>query len=410
MKDKARKPKNYWTKEQCIRQAKKFSNEVDFCKKYNHAYRKIVKRGWQKIAFKHMKKLTSQRNYWTKYRCHEAALKCSSRTKFQKRYRSAYEKARYKKWLNDICSHMQTKVTKPMGYWNKERVIKIAKKYNNRFAFGKNEPSAYAAARRNGWLDQASSHMIALSNLKKRALYSIEFLDNSVYVGLTCCYEGRKLTRRSHKCHIWQKQRKVDYKYIEYNDFMDEKEAQAEEERLIEKYRADNWIILNKAKAGALGGTTVIYTEKYCADLAKNFTSRTDFKNEHPSAYNKALKEGWLDKICTHMKKLREPKHAYTKEYCVEMAKKFTTRKDFQEKNPSIYNTIYKNKWAKICFSHMRYLNAPNGFWTKERILEEAKKYDSYYSFQINSPSAYNAARRINCLSQVLKILPKKAW
>ncbi|MEZ5902953.1 MAG: hypothetical protein R3D88_06560 [Alphaproteobacteria bacterium] len=56
----------------------------------------------------------------------------------------------------------------------------------------------------------------------------------------------------------------------------------------------------------------------------------------------------------------------------------------------------------------MKYLNSPNGFWTKEKILEEAKKYDSYYYFQINSPSAYNAARRINCLNQILKRLPKK--
>jgi len=408
MKENFRKPKNYWTKEKCISLALKFTNTTEFREEYDHVYRKIIKRGWNKEAFKNMKKKSSQPGYWTKSRCREAASQYSSRTEFKNNERTAYEKARYKKWLKDICSHMQKKTTKPMGYWTKERVIKIAKKYNNRFAFGKNEPSAYAAARRNGWLDQACSHMIAPSNLKKRALYSIEFSDNSVYVGLTCSYEGRKLTRRSHKCHIWQKQQKVDHKYLEYNVFMDEKEAQLEEKKLIQKYKNNNWTVLNKAKAGALGGTTVIYTKEYCANLAKKFIYIKDFRSEYPSAYGKALKEKWLEEICSHMKILRVPKHTYTKNYCEKVAKKFKTRKDLHKNHAGVCNAIYANGWSSECFSHMKYLNSPNGFWTKERILEEAKKYVSYYYFQINSPSAYNAARRINCLNDIIKKLPKK--
>ena len=51
--------------------------------------------------------------YWTKERCHEVALTCSTRNEFRKKFGSVYESARKNGCLDEICSHMKKKINKP---------------------------------------------------------------------------------------------------------------------------------------------------------------------------------------------------------------------------------------------------------------------------------------------------------
>ena len=53
---------------------------------------------------------------WTKEKCAEIAFKCKSRGEFIKKYGTPYYTALRKGWLDDICSHMVSKI-KPNGYW-----------------------------------------------------------------------------------------------------------------------------------------------------------------------------------------------------------------------------------------------------------------------------------------------------
>jgi len=45
--------------------------------------------------------------YWTKELYHETALKCDSRSEFQKKYSGAYQAAYSNGWLDEICPHMR---------------------------------------------------------------------------------------------------------------------------------------------------------------------------------------------------------------------------------------------------------------------------------------------------------------
>jgi hypothetical protein len=101
------------------------------------------------------------RNYWTKDRCHEEALKYKTRREFQTNSKVAYSKARKMGWLDDICSHMVL-IHKPPGYWIKERIIEAASECSTRTEFYVKYSTASTIARNMGWIDEICAHMEVL--------------------------------------------------------------------------------------------------------------------------------------------------------------------------------------------------------------------------------------------------------
>ena len=43
------------------------------------------------------------------------------------------------------------------------------------------------------------------------------------------------------------------------------------------------------------------WTKEKCLEEALKYNSRTDFFNSNGSAYNRSIRNGWLDEICSHM-------------------------------------------------------------------------------------------------------------
>jgi len=50
-----RQPKNYWTKERCIEEALKYTKKIDFYNFSSSAYQKSYKNGWVNEICSHMK-------------------------------------------------------------------------------------------------------------------------------------------------------------------------------------------------------------------------------------------------------------------------------------------------------------------------------------------------------------------
>jgi len=86
-------------------------------------------------------------------------------------------------------------IRKPRGYWNKEKCIYEALKYTNKTDFNVNSKSAYLSAYRNGWLNEITQHMVITGSLYDRCIYSYEFTDNCVYIGLTFNLSKRHANR-----------------------------------------------------------------------------------------------------------------------------------------------------------------------------------------------------------------------
>jgi len=256
---KNRKPRGYWTEERCLEVALKCKTRKEFVEKYSGARYSAVKNGWIEKCHKHMiylgnyykrliyavlfpdksvyvgltynpekrfknhlvskkssvykhikntglspefKILTKlidkqeasikegvfESNYrkkgynilnksktgvlgggvtkWTKKSCHIEALKYNSRYEFKLNNPSAYNASHNSYWIDDITSHM-TNGIRPIGYWhNKQNCILEAKKYKYRSEFKKKNSTAYQSCCKNRWLNECCAHMIP----KKRQL------------------------------------------------------------------------------------------------------------------------------------------------------------------------------------------------------------------------------------------------
>jgi len=110
-----------------------------------------------------MKRPQSYNKKWTLEKCKKDALNYKGRKEWQSKSACAYTAAHSYGWLDECCKHMISTI-KPMRYWNKERCINEALKYNTKTEWFKKARSSYSSALRNGWLDECCKHMLVTTN------------------------------------------------------------------------------------------------------------------------------------------------------------------------------------------------------------------------------------------------------
>lgn len=357
------------------------------------------------------------RNYWTKKKCKKEAQRYKTRTEFQKKSLSAYHKALRQGWLNEICSHMIS-LKKTNNYWTKERCHREALKYRTRGEFQKKSGSACNKASLQGWLNEICSHMIRVGNRSNKLVYAYEFPDNSVYIGLTYNIENRQNHRNKDNNdavtkHIKKTSLNPEIKLL--TDYIHVEKAIKKEAESIKHYQGNGWVILNKSKAGSIGGNVIKWTKKELIKEAIKYKSRVELQKNNGAAYNAIRKNGWLKEICSHMPLLQIPNGSLTKEICRIEALKYKTRTEFARKSAGAYDKSWKNNWLDDICSHMTSVQKPYNYWTKERCREEALKYETKNEFQKNSVRAYDKALKNNWLNEfcshmrILK-LPNGYW
>jgi hypothetical protein len=134
-----------------------------------------------------------------------------------------------------------------------------------------------------------------------------------------------------------------------------------------------------------------LWTEELIREEALKFESRRDFMKASKDAYSAAQRKGLLDSVCAHMTRFTKPKGYWTKERCREAAAKCRTVADFQRKYPSAYLAAKRGGWRDELFTHMV---DGREKWTEESLTEEAKKYSSKVQFQKENAAAFAAALR----------------
>ena len=277
--------------------------------------------------------------------------------------------------------------------WTKEKCHEEALKYSSRKEFGDKSSHPYTISLNNNWMDDICSHMKIIGNLHKRCIYVYEFSDNHAYIGLTYNFDIR------HKEHL-ECERSIVRKHTETNSsyelkqltkYIDVDKAKLLEGKYVEKYKKSGWLILNKIKTGGIGGGNLKWTKERCHEEALKYFSKIDYKNHCPQ-YRKVKEKGWLDDIWSHMKDdLNKTNGYWTKEKCQEEALKYSTRNEFFKKSSGVYNKCQKRKWIDdVCFHMSGKRYKPHGYWTKEKCQEESLKYETKKDFKRNSLSVYS--------------------
>jgi len=234
------------------------------------------------------------------------------------------------------------------NYWTKERCSEVALMCDSRSEFCNLYKGAYKRAYINGWLDELCLHMKPIGNLRKRLVYSYEFSDNYVYVGLTCNDKRRDRQHNNEispvKNHIIEFNVKPIKKILS-DGYICVNEAQILENYWVYKYKNEGWNILNTKKTGGLGGNTLYWTKEKCREVANKCKSRKEFSIKYVSAYINSRNNKWLDEICSHMIRIRKPIGYWNYENCKTAAMNFKSRFDFSHKCSGAYFISAKNKW-----------------------------------------------------------------
>lgn len=244
---------------------------------------------------------------------------------------------------------MAINIRKPNGYWTYDNCAIEALKYFTKIDFKNKSMSAYVIANRNGWMKDISAHMISNGNKFKRCIYSYEFSDNSVYVGLTFNLNERQINRDSHMTDAVTKHtiktllvpiRKQLTKYI------DVEEACILEGKFLDEYKKNGWNVLNIKQTGGIGGNTLFWNKEECIDAANQCKTKSEFIERFRGAYSSALKNNWLYDICMHMVSSQKPKGFWNdKNNCIVEAVKYGSRSEFEKHSYQAYYVSKKNNW-----------------------------------------------------------------
>jgi len=321
---------------------------------------------------------------WTKEMVHKIALDYKTKTEFNTFAKAAYLAAKRYGWFEEVTSHMIS----PIIRWNREMIEAEAKKYKTKSGFRKGSPKAYGAAEIRGILADVTKHMVPVGDLFKRLVYVYEFPDKTAYVGLTHDKDERDSFHRI-KGPIFEYIRQTglepELKLVSA-DYINASDAQILEACTIELYKKNGWKLLNKAKAGSLGMCGVFWTKEKVQNEANKYTRRIDFQNNSSKAYNAALRNGWLDEVCDHMPQTHID---WTLDKVREEAKKYTDFTDFRKNSSLAYGAAYRNGWLDEISSHME---KKLDRWTEDSLIKEMGKYKSISELRNNNGGAYTTA------------------
>ena len=331
---KANKPNGYWTYEKCFESAKPYKTKMEWKvnnPKAYHGAAKLSKEQFSSLTA-HMDKLFLMDGDVTYEMCLEQAMQYKSQKEFRDKCNRYYVYATKNGWLHDIVKHYP--VVFRRDYWTYERCKEEALKYKTRLDLMKGNKTVYMKIMKNGWED-LFSHMKRLSNLKKRHIYVFEFTASKIaYIGISWNVKKR------FNAHIKFDKKSSVYKHIKNTNeeykfkvltrrLLNEENASVAEYRYIEKYKSNGWILLNKAKAGALGSGRIKWSYRYIKELTSNCKTMVEFNKlvDFRGKFN--LTPEQLDEVTKNLKKTHID---WTVELCEEKAKECRGTSEFQKK------------------------------------------------------------------------------
>lgn len=379
--------------------------------------------------------------YWTYENCYNAAKNYNYKVDFAKNCKGAYSSSCKHKWIEtfDWFLDGQKRGTEKHIKWTYDTCYEEAKKYTSRNEFKHGNSSAYNVARKNKWIDDYN--------------WLIPQLEIWTY---------EKCREIAEQCHTKAAFKKMNYKayqssyhngWIDKYDWLldgryydsDGKKKEKTQKTAISK----NVALESKEKTHCVYvyefddnsvyvGLTMIrriksrdYEHIFSNDTVSKYAVEknvpipemkiilTDLtpleaRNKEGEVLEKYVKNGWnvLNKAKTGS--LGSYMHGYwSKERCMEESKKYKTLSEYQDNNQSSYYAARVNGWIEE-FTWLERQILPSGYWNYEHCMKESKKYERLIDFKNNSQRAYNVAMANGWISEYtwLKrtLLPKGWW
>lgn len=403
-----------WTYETCLALAKQCSCSSEMSEKNSAAYARALKNGWIKeCTWFEAKRKTK----WTYEECRSIALKYKVKRDFAEGDYAAYQAALYYGWIksfdwfvNGYKKGIRRSPKKPIvGHkkYSDEAVIAAAKKYIHKMDFYRNDQSLYLCALHRGLMSTfdwfvPQQHLFDDANYVYRYYYKEK---NAVYVGRTIDPEKRDFDhhrdrgKESSSVMKFAKEHGIGIPEMEILERgLTGEESQIKEDEYVKRYKAEGMLVLNKGATGKGTGSLGMkkkYSKKKVLNIARQYTELSEFQRQQHGAYEAACKNGWIQECDWLTRKVRKSS-VFTKEFCMNIARQCTSRKELKKKDSTVYGKMIRTGWIEECD------------W-----LESAHKErkDLPYDYCIEIAKGYKTANQINKFYRtVAKKLYKTGW
>jgi hypothetical protein len=245
-----------------------------------------------------------------------------------------------------------------------EILAALAARYETRSAWQRADPSAYQAARRRGLLEEVCAHMQPVPHV--RTLDEIK--------ASAARYTNRK---------AWLEADASAYQIAMRRGVLDE--VCEHMPRLRRRF-----------------------TREGLMASAAQYASRADWRNADPKEYECALRRGLLDLLGEDTgQSSRRPKGYWTLERCKASAAEFQSRFRWERNTPSAYNAALKNGWLEECCAHMTDQRGRKRKWTPDTIAASAQRFRRKSDWLNAEESAYKAAKELGIFDEVTAHMPR---
>ena len=239
----------------------------------------------------------------------------------------------------------------------------IAKKYNNVYDFKYENPICYQKSKENGWFDDfvwlSKFKDDITEKIKRHVIYVYEFEDNHAYIGLTNDLKRRDTQHRQVRFYhnntkkisdgvldysIENNIRIPDVKVLE--EHLTRKDAQTAEQKWLNIYKENGWLILNKVKCGSLGSPVKTYiTEEEIFEEAKKYKTMEEMRRNSRIFYNRMIRCGLKEKCFPNakfVKNMSKPNN-YTEKFLNDIKEKYPTKTLLRKYEYTIYRYLYNH-------------------------------------------------------------------
>ena len=386
-KPRAKKPVGYWNNlENCKHEALKYTTKSDWQKNSPLSYRWASRNKWVDECISHMKSERKPNHYWTLELCKEEANKYKTKVEWRLTSRASFSKANKEGWLAICCEHME----KGKKWFGPSSIMEFLVSYDIDFREEYRFKGSPEVDKRPFDFYLPNFNLV------------IEFHGEQHLIGWGRRTEDAEaIQQRDHIKKTWTIKNGLEYLEIKqwevsskediHNQVLDKlrhiAQKMGKEIPFVKRDLTD--IELQKVTS------KLKWTLEACMDEAKKYNTRKEWQTHGASSYNAAYKKKWLDICCNHMTRQLAPKGYWTLERCIEDAKQYKKLEDWSKAKPSGYSVARSKNWVSVCSPHMtdgRKISTKI-IWTYEKCIELARQCNSRAEFKKKSGSAYIRAR-----------------
>jgi len=344
---------------------------------------------------------------WTRDRVVEDASRFSSIGDWKKSSPNAYNAARRHGWHAEATSHM----TPLHKNWTDDEIFHEAKKYRSRTEWVRNSPNSYDVAGRRGLRDAAAEHMGDKNPPK-------------VWSKAKVLKEAKKHnTKRD-----WAEASRNSYNAAKYHGWFEE--ATAHMRALGSRHLRCIYKIEVKDTKLLYIGLTYNVERRFKEHLRSKRFSRLAYEYGLESIQITQLTDYVDRELSVELEKkyIREAiangfellnknsggvlggseEIIWTREAIIEDAKKFSTKSEWAEKSSGAFDAARRSGVYEEAVSHMPEYSHK---WTKDRVLEEALKYKSLSEWRKHSGGSLTQARARGWFEEAsMHMKKRRAW